>query len=85
MIGEGLGEWSEVLLRTARLCRLFELASLKKEDEVVVTRQGGTLHKQKKRRFSPFTERTSLLVRISLILIQVIPVPRILRLSPHGV
>ena len=39
----------------------------------------------KKRRFSPFTERTSLLVRISLILIQVIPITRILRLSLCGV
>lgn len=41
--------------------------------------------KNKKRKFSPFTERTSLLVRISLILIKPIPIPRILRLSPRGV
>ena len=38
----------------------------------------------KKRRSSPFTERTPLLVRISLILIKPIPIIRILRLSPRG-
>jgi hypothetical protein len=92
-------------------CRSKPLLKDKKGLGLLVTLQGGTLHKRrgswkakraelerglmedgrvkpcinKKRRSSLFTERTSLLVRISLILIQVIPVPRILRLSPRGV
>jgi hypothetical protein len=44
-IGERLGEWFEILLRTARLCRLLPKGR-KKEDKVDVTLQGRALQKK---------------------------------------